>query len=206
MLRKQKGFSLLELMVSMLIVSIALLGYAALQAYSTRALSGSYSRTSETAVLNDFVKLFQVSTRSVSTLNWAKGETVGNTNSIFFNCGNAKNQLEHVGDTTTAKSVLGFGVSDICAQIEQSNKIVAHDIAFQLDRHHVPKTEIYSYRLRISFAYVPKKAGIRQDQTPDVESVTVDQYCPLNENERDVKYNRDRVSAGVVCSKVEVML
>ncbi len=70
MLRKQKGFSLLELMVSMLIVSIALLGYAALQAYSTRALSGSYSRTSETAVLNDFVKLFQVSTRSVSTLDW----------------------------------------------------------------------------------------------------------------------------------------
>ena len=95
---------------------------------------------------------------------------------------------------------------DICAQIEQSNKIVAHDIAFQLDRRHVPNTEIYSYRLRISFAYVPKKAGIRQDQTQDVESVTVAKYCPLNENEREKKYNQDRVSAGVVCSKVEVML
>ena len=204
MLRKQKGFSLLELMVSMLIVSIALLGYAALQAYSTRALSGSYSRTSETAVLNDFVKLFQVSTRSVSTLNWPT-ETE-NISRIAFTCENAPGQLWHRGETTTVNSVLGFGVSDICAQIEQSNKIVAHDIAFQLDRRHVPKTEIYSYRLRISFAYVPKKAGIRQDQTPDVESVTVAKYCPLNENERGEKYNQDRVSAGVVCSKVEVML
>lgn len=205
MLRKQKGFSLLELMVSMLIVSIALLGYAALQAYSTRALSGSYSRTSETAVLNDFVKLFQVSTRSVSTLNWP-AETEQHISRIAFTCGNAPDQLLHRGETTTVNSVLGFGVSDICAQIEQSNKIVAHDIAFQLDRHHVPKTEIYSYRLRISFAYVPKKAGIRQDQTQDVESVTVAKYCPLNENEREKKYNQDRVSAGVVCSKVEVML
>ena len=198
MLRKQKGFSLLELMVSMLIVSIALLGYAALQAYSTRALSGSYSRTSETAVL-------KVSTRSVSTLNWP-AETEQNISRIAFTCGNAHDQLWHRGETTTVNSVLGFGVSDICAQIEQSNKIVAHDIAFQLDRHHVPKTEIYSYRLRISFAYVPKKAGIRQDQTQDVESVTVARYCPLNENEREKKYNQDRVSAGVVCSKVEVML
>ena len=36
---KRNGFSLVELLVSMLIVSIAMLGFAALQAYSARALN-----------------------------------------------------------------------------------------------------------------------------------------------------------------------
>ena len=74
---KQKGFSLIELLVSMLIVSIAMLGFAALQAHSARALSGTFARTSETAIFNDFIKLFQVSNRALISLNWdANGNTI----------------------------------------------------------------------------------------------------------------------------------
>ena len=57
---KRNGFSLVELLVSMLIVSIAMLGFAALQAYSARALNSSYQKTSEVSVFQDLIKVFQV--------------------------------------------------------------------------------------------------------------------------------------------------
>ena len=68
---KRNGFSLVELLVSMLIVSIAMLGFAALQAYSARALNSSYQKTSEVSVFQDLIKVFQVSNKPLSNeLKW----------------------------------------------------------------------------------------------------------------------------------------
>lgn len=196
MSRKQKGFSLLELLVSMLIVSIAMLGFAGLQAYSSRALSGTFARTSETAVFNEFVKLFQVSSIAVSKLQWPA------SNTINFTCGNADTLTYADGST----SALASGVEDICAQLARVRGIVASDIAFSLQRQNNNGLDsLVAYSLTISFAYIPKKAGVRTDQTADV-TPTVARFCPINGPTDTEELNRLRVAEGVVCSKVEVML
>ena len=198
MSRKQHGFSLLELLVSMLIVSIAMLGFAALQAYSSRALSGSFTRASETAVFNDFIKLFQVSNIAVKRMPW-------NNNVINFTCDNADTALLYQGAAVTESSSLGRGVIDVCDQIDRAPGIVAHDIAFRLVRTETGFEGLKSYSLIISFAYIPKKAGTRTDQTTDVDP-TVNEYCPVGADTSTEALNKKRVADGVVCSQVEVLL
>jgi len=200
---KQKGFSLIELLVSMLIVSIAMLGFAALQAHSARALSGSFARTSETAIFNDFIKLFQVSNRALISLNWdAQG------NAINFNCTTGAGQLKYKNNSDL--SVLADGVGVLCDKVENASGIIAHDIAFRLTRTPTTLQTLNSYSLKISYAYIPKQAGVKDDQTPDESvNVTVARYCPLDGDEDsdvDNELNTARIKDRVVCSRVEVML
>lgn len=199
---KQKGFSLIELLVSMLIVSIAMLGFAALQAHSARALSGTFARTSETAIFNDFIKLFQVSNRALISLNW------GASNAIDFNCTAGADQLKYKNNSDL--SVLADGVGVLCDKVQNASGIIAHDIAFRLTRTPTAVQTLNSYSLRISYAYIPKQAGVKDDQTPDERvNVTVASYCPLDGDEDSdvVKgLNTARIKDRVVCSRVEVML
>lgn len=203
---KQKGFSLIELLVSMLIVSIAMLGFAALQAHSARALSGTFARTSETAIFNDFIKLFQVSNRALISLNWD-----ANGNTIDFDCTSGTGgagQLKYKNNSDI--SVLADGVGVLCDKIENASGIIAHDIAFRLTRTPTAVQTLNSYSLKISYAYIPKQAGVKDDQTPDESvNVTVASYCPLDGDEDsdvDDELNTARIRDRVVCSRVEVML
>ncbi|WP_405327198.1 prepilin-type N-terminal cleavage/methylation domain-containing protein [Ruminobacter sp.] len=199
---KQKGFSLIELLVSMLIVSIAMLGFAALQAHSARALSGTFARTSETAIFNDFIKLFQVSNRALISLNW------NDNNTINFDCTSGTDQLKYKNNSDL--SVLADGVDVLCDKVDNASGIIAHDIAFRLTRTPTTVQTLNSYSLRISYAYIPKQAGVKDDQTPDESvNVTVARYCPLDGDEVsdvDDGLNTDRIRDRVVCSRVEVML
>jgi prepilin-type N-terminal cleavage/methylation domain-containing protein len=200
---KQKGFSLIELLVSMLIVSIAMLGFAALQAHSARALSGSFARTSETAIFNDFIKLFQVSNRALLSLNWD-----ANGNIINFDCTSGADQLKYKNNSDL--SVLADGVDVLCDKVDNASGIIAHDIAFRLTRTPTTVQTLNSYSLKISYAYIPKQAGVKDDQTPDESvEVTVASYCPLDGDEDsdvDDGLNTVRIKDRVVCSRVEVML
>ena len=200
---KQKGFSLIELLVSMLIVSIAMLGFAALQAHSARALSGTFARTSETAIFNDFIKLFQVSNRALISLNWD-----ANGNTINFDCTSGASQLRYKNNSDL--SVLADGVDVLCDKVENASGIIAHDIAFRLTRTPTTVQTLNSYSLKISYAYIPKQAGVKDDQTPDESvNVTVASYCPLDGDEDsdvDNELNTARIKDRVVCSRVEVML
>jgi prepilin-type N-terminal cleavage/methylation domain-containing protein len=199
---KQKGFSLIELLVSMLIVSIAMLGFAALQAHSARALSGSFARTSETAIFNDFIKLFQVSNRALISLNWDAN------NIINFDCTSGTDKLRYKNNSDL--SVLADGVDVLCDKVDNASGIIAHDIAFRLTRTPTTVQTLNSYSLRISYAYIPKQAGVKDDQTPDESvEVTVASYCPLDGDEDsdvDDGLNTVRIKDRVVCSRVEVML
>ncbi len=200
---KQKGFSLIELLVSMLIVSIAMLGFAALQAHSARALSGTFARTSETAIFNDFIKLFQVSNRALISLNWD-----ANGNTINFDCTSGAGQLKYKNNSDI--SVLADGVGVLCDKVQNASGIIAHDIAFRLTRTPTTVQTLNSYSLKISYAYIPKQAGVKDDQTPDESvNVTVASYCPLDGDEDsdvDNELNTARIKDRVVCSRVEVML
>lgn len=66
-----RGFTLLEVMVTMVLVSIALLGLAKLQAFGMRSTGSSYYRTQATTLLNDIVERSRVNPGA--DYRWARG-------------------------------------------------------------------------------------------------------------------------------------
>lgn len=203
---KRNGFSLVELLVSMLIVSIAMLGFAALQAYSARALNSSYQKTSEVSVFQDLIKVFQVSNKPLSSeLNWA-------ADTVDFSCDNVNDVL--VNSENKAISLVP-SILAACSKYEKVglNGNEDSDLQIRLSRNEITNT-MYSYSLEINMAYRLKRASYSKaegssDNTYADESkaVTVETFCPFKGGEvGEDELNNLRIKNNVACSHVEVML
>ena len=203
---KRNGFSLVELLVSMLIVSIAMLGFAALQAYSARALNSSYQKTSEVSVFQDLIKVFQVSNKPLSNeLNWS-------ADTVDFSCDNVNDVL--VNSENKAISLVP-SILAACSKYEKVglNGNEDSDLQIRLSRNEITNT-MYSYSLEINMAYKLKRASYSKaegssDNTYADESkaVTAETFCPFKGGEvGEDELNNLRIKNNVACSHVEVML
>ena len=203
---KRNGFSLVELLVSMLIVSIAMLGFAALQAYSARALNSSYQKTSEVSVFQDLIKVFQVSNKPLSSeLNWA-------ADTVDFSCDNVNDVL--VNSENKAISLVP-SILAACSKYEKVglNGNEDSDLRIRLSRNKITNT-MYSYSLEVNMAYKLKRASYSKaegssDNTYADESkaVTAETFCPFKGGEvGEDELNNLRIKNNVACSHVEVML
>ena len=203
---KRNGFSLVELLVSMLIVSIAMLGFAALQAYSARALNSSYQKTSEVSVFQDLIKVFQVSNKPLSNeLNWS-------ADTVDFSCDNVNDVL--VNSENKAISLVP-SILAACSKYEKVglNGNEDSDLKIRLSRNKITNA-MYSYSLEVNMAYKLKRASYSKaegssDDTYADESkaVTVETFCPFKGSEDgEDELNNLRIKNNVACSHVEVML
>jgi prepilin-type N-terminal cleavage/methylation domain-containing protein len=203
---KRNGFSLVELLVSMLIVSIAMLGFAALQAYSARALNSSYQKTSEVSVFQDLIKVFQVSNKPLSNeLKWQ-------ADTVDFSCSSVNDVL--VNSENKAISLVP-SILAACSKYEKVglNGNEDSDLKIRLSRNKITNT-MYSYSLEVNMAYKLKRASYSKaegssDNTYADESktVTVETFCPLKGDEDgEDELNNLRIKNNVACSHVEVML
>jgi len=203
---KRNGFSLVELLVSMLIVSIAMLGFAALQAYSARALNSSYQKTSEVSVFQDLIKVFQVSNKPLSNeLNWS-------ADTVDFSCDNVNDVL--VNSENKAISLVP-SILAACSKYEKVglNGNEDSDLRIRLSRNKITNT-MYSYSLEVNMAYKLKRASYSKaegssDNTYADESkaVTAETFCPFKGGEvGEDELNNLRIKNNVACSHVEVML
>jgi type IV pilus assembly protein PilV len=66
---RQRGFSLIEVLVALLILSIGILGLAALQTFSLRFNSQSYTRTQATILINDMFDRMRTNVDGLATYN-----------------------------------------------------------------------------------------------------------------------------------------
>lgn len=203
---KRNGFSLVELLVSMLIVSIAMLGFAALQAYSARALNSSYQKTSEVSVFQDLIKVFQVSNKPLSNeLRWP-------ADTVDFSCDNVNDVL--VNSENKAISLVP-SILAACSKYENVglNGNEDSDLRIRLSRNKITNT-MYSYSLEVNMAYKLKRASYSKaegssDNTYADESkaVTAETFCPFKGGEvGEDELNNLRIKNNVACSHVEVML
>ena len=203
---KRNGFSLVELLVSMLIVSIAMLGFAALQAYSARALNSSYQKTSEVSVFQDLIKVFQVSNKPLSNeLRWP-------ADTVDFSCDNVNDVL--VNSENKAISLVP-SILAACSKYEKVglNGNEDSDLKIRLSRNKITNA-MYSYSLEVNMAYKLKRASYSKaegssDNTYADESkaVTAETFCPFKGGEvGDDELNNLRIKNNVACSHVEVML
>ena len=203
---KRNGFSLVELLVSMLIVSIAMLGFAALQAYSARALNSSYQKTSEVSVFQDLIKVFQVSNKPLSNeLKWS-------ADTVEFSCSSVNDVL--VNSENKAISLVP-SILAACSKYEQVglNGNEDSDLKIRLSRNKITNA-MYSYSLEVNMAYKLKRASYSKAEgssdytyADESKAVTVETFCPFKGSEDgEDKLNNLRIKNNVACSHVEVML
>ena len=192
---KRNGFSLVELLVSMLIVSIAMLGFAS-----------SYQKTSEVSVFQDLIKVFQVSNKPLSNeLKWP-------ADTVDFSCDNVNDVL--VNSENKAISLVP-SILAACSKYEKVglNGNEDSDLKIRLSRNKITNA-MYSYSLEVNMAYKLKRASYSKaegssDDTYADESkaVTVETFCPFKGSEDgEDELNNLRIKNNVACSHVEVML
>ncbi len=207
-MNKQKGFSLIELLISLFIVAIAMLGFAALQSYGSRTINASYGKQSGSLALNSYIRLFESSYEGIKDLNWDRS---GN---ITVTCSNSDVMLKISGNTVPAKA-LKNAFDSLCNQYFNGDKninadILASDFAVALERtKNVDNiTDLDIYKATIALAYRPIRQGKReQDEiTADDKPITVAGYCPLNADNDNAEMAQLRITDNVVCNRVEVSL
>lgn len=72
-LRKQRGFSMIEILITLLVLSIGALGMAALQGFSLQSGQNAYFRTQATNLAYE-VTDFTRTNRSIATSAWVQAE------------------------------------------------------------------------------------------------------------------------------------
>lgn len=70
-----KGFTLIELVISMLVVAVAMLGFAALMAYSSRSIHSGYTKSAGTNAIQGVMRVLQSNREMLKDINFGT-ETV----------------------------------------------------------------------------------------------------------------------------------
>lgn len=200
-MKRNKGFSLVELLVSLLVVSIALLGFAALQTFSARTIRSAEQKNLGNEVTQSVVKYLQMSQDSVRAIAWNGGNT------ILVSC------TDITGDFDVAKQVLGAtlgnGLFDLCVSVGNVSGVQGDDLALQIQRDFPQNMAINDYAfysVEVRYAYRPLTIQNNQnDGQVDAEAITVGTYCPFNDQNVQNSANLRR-NNNVVCDIAEVRL
>ena len=204
-----KGFTLIELLVSMLVVAIAMLGFAALQTFSSRSLSSTASKQSSSDALNAYVRFIESSRASINTFNWAAGNQVTltcdnvNGNAIFNNAGIPAQAFQGTFDT-------------LCAQyIRNRNDILHIDFAVRLTRNlNVGGINgLTTYNAEVALVYQPVPEGrtraamIAQNDVNNAD-VTQASFCPFGDltDAQLAALQNLRANNNIVCNNVGLSL
>ncbi len=227
-LLKKRGFSLVELMVSLLIVSIAMLGFAALMAYSNRVINSNYSKNLGTDSLQAMVNVLSKSRNILSTLkgnealsldadnvrvlndtiiitcqygNTASTADVKMENGLSFDTSSAQNAFKGIADNVC-------GIAGTLQEVRQK----ALEVHISIENDH---GVFYKYIANIHLALQLLKdadaknanSTLANDALATSDSL-IDTYCPfdaLSDSEIIAK-NKERIEDNVVCQTVEIKL
>ncbi|WP_274969007.1 prepilin-type N-terminal cleavage/methylation domain-containing protein [Succinimonas amylolytica] len=222
-----KGFTLVELLISMLVVAIAMLGFAALQAYSSRSLNSTYSKQASSDALNSYVHFIESSMGTLSKLNWGTGDNLTAT----LTCGDSGNAVADPASMYTIdhatpeekNAIAAFKgtFATLCKQyVKDRSDIESQDFGVRIIRTKNVGgiTGLTVYRAIVAFAYKPVAQGKFRDATTaaDKLNVTLENYCPYeldNDDEEEEgeqitpeRLQELRIKNNVVCNRVEIGL
>lgn len=206
-----KGFTLIELLVSMLVVAIAMLGFAALQTFSSRSLSSTASKQSSSDALNAYVRFIESSRASIDTFNWAAVE-----NPKIIRCDDVNgNDLFGSGATakTPAKAFENTFIT-LCNQYINNRTDVLHiDFAVRLTRNADVGgiTGLTAYNVDIALVYQPvpegkTRAAMIAQAGDNPTDITQAEFCPFGDPEDLAGLQNRRANLNIVCNNVGLSL
>lgn len=201
-----KGFTLIELVISMLVVAVAMLGFAALMAYSSRSIHSGYTKSAGTNAIQGVMRVLQSNREMLKKINFGTKNvvTLKDTDISKLPDGVAKEMVDEA--FTRAANVPGVSLG--------TNNRNCSLLEIQITR--TPITEnfndkLVTFQVEAHFLYRPL-ATQSQNNRGDVGCILtsggalMDNLCPFVNNAETKKTADARINNGLVCDVLRTTL
>lgn len=213
-----KGFTLIELVISMLVVAVAMLGFAALMAYSSRSIHSGYTKSAGTNAIQGVMRVLQSNREMLKDIEFGNGNvvTLNDTNISELPDGVAKKMVQEA--FTRAANIPGVSLDDNngnCSLLE-----------IQITRTPITNNfndKLVTFQVEAHFLYKPLVAQSKnnEDDTGCVltgnDVLSMNGLCPFSNNatteqteQSDKDKSKDPVEArienGLVCDILRTTL
>lgn len=215
-----KGFTLIELVISMLVVAVAMLGFAALMAYSSRSIHSGYTKSAGTNAIQGVMRVLQSNREMLKDIEFGNGVvTLNDTNISELPDGVAKKMVQEA--FTRAANIPGVSLDDNngnCSLLE-----------IQITRTPITNNfndKLVTFQVEAHFLYKPLVAQSKnnEDDTGCVltgnDALSMNGLCPFSNNatteqteqteQSDKDKSKDPVEArienGLVCDILRTTL
>ena len=216
-----KGFTLIELVISMLVVAVAMLGFAALMAYSSRSIHSGYTKSAGTNAIQGVMRVLQSNREMLKDITFGNGNvvTLNDTNISELPDGVAKKMVQEA--FTRAANIPGVSLDDNngnCSLLEIQIKRTSITNNFN--------DKLVTFQVEAHFLYKPLVAQSKnnEDDTGCVltgnDALSMNGLCPFSNNatteqteqteQSDKDKSKDPVEArienGLVCDILRTTL
>lgn len=203
-----KGFTLIELVISMLVVAVAMLGFAALMAYSSRSIHSGYTKSAGTNAIQGVMRVLQSNREMLKEIKdgeWNNNVvTLKDTDIRKLPDGVAKEMVDEA--FTRAANIPGVSLG--------TNNRNCSLLEIQITR--TPITEnfndkLVTFQVEAHFLYRPL-ATQSQNNKGDVGCILttggalMDNLCPFVNNAETDKVRKARINNGLVCDILRTTL
>lgn len=201
-----KGFTLIELVISMLVVAVAMLGFAALMAYSSRSIHSGYTKSAGTNAIQGVMRVLQSNREMLKEINFGTKNvvTLKDTDISKLPDGVAKEMVDEA--FTRAANIPGVSLG--------TNNRNCSLLEIQITR--TPITEnfndkLVTFQVEAHFLYRPL-ATQSQNNRGDVGCILtnggalMDNLCPFVNNAETKKTADARINNGLVCDILRTTL
>lgn len=212
-----KGFTLIELVISMLVVAVAMLGFAALMAYSSRSIHSGYTKSAGTNAIQGVMRVLQSNREMLKDIEFGNGAvTLNGTNISELLDGVAQKMVQEA--FTRAANIPGVSLDDNngnCSLLE-----------IQITRTPITNNfndKLVTFQVEAHFLYKPLVAQSKnnEDDTGCVltgnDALSMNGLCPFSNNatteqteQSDKDKSKDPVEArienGLVCDILRTTL
>lgn len=198
-----KGFTLIELVISMLVVAVAMLGFAALMAYSSRSIHSGYTKSAGTNAIQGVMRVLQSNREMLKKINFDNGDvvTLKDTDISKLPNGVAKEMVKEA--FTRAANIPGVSLGtkgNNCSLLEI--KITRTPITENFN------DKLVTFQVEAHFLYRPL-ATQSQNNIGDVGCILtsggalMDNLCPFGNIEKTAEA---RINNGLVCDILRTTL
>lgn len=201
-----KGFTLIELVISMLVVAVAMLGFAALMAYSSRSIHSGYTKSAGTNAIQGVMRVLQSNREMLKKINFGTKNvvTLKDTDISKLPDSVAKEMVDEA--FTRAANIPGVSLG--------TNNRNCSLLEIQITR--TPITEnfndkLVTFQVEAHFLYRPL-ATQSQNNRGDVGCILtsggalMDNLCPFVNNAETKKTADARINNGLVCDVLRTTL
>ena len=201
-----KGFTLIELVISMLVVAVAMLGFAALMAYSSRSIHSGYTKSAGTNAIQGVMRVLQSNREMLKNINFGTENvvTLNDTDISNLRDGVAKEMVDEA--FTRAANIPGVSPwgDRNCSLLE-----------IQITRTPIIEgfNDLVTFQVEAHFLYRPLAAQSKNNED-DVgcelngEGASMGDLCPFGNNadEQTAEVRKARIDNGLVCDILRTTL
>ena len=200
-----KGFTLIELVISMLVVAVAMLGFAALMAYSSRSIHSGYTKSAGTNAIQGVMRVLQSNREMLKEINFGTKNvvTLKDTDISKLPDGVAKEMVDEA--FTRAANIPGVSLG--------TNNRNCSLLEIQITKTPIIEgsNDLVTFQVEAHFLYRPL-ATQSQNNRGDVGCILtsggalMDNLCPFVNNAETKKTADARINNGLVCDILRTTL